>query len=83
MRASDDLGERPPCYCPMLTGSCPRHPGIPVNIPLRNTGIRLYDDLPQWPRAPYAPMRNLLRPAGRCYTLPSGNKVHVKPGCRC
>jgi hypothetical protein len=31
---------------------------------------------------PAAPV--VARPSGRyCYTLPLGNRVHVKPGCRC
>ena len=45
--------------------------------------VLAYDmGLPKWPEAPYTPMRNVF-PRKVCYTLPSGNRVHVKPGCRC
>lgn len=62
-----------------------RHPDIAVNVPLRNTGVRVYDAKPlRWPDSMFVrtPMRNAFRRAD-CYTLPSGNMVHVKPGCRC
>ena len=41
--------------------------------------------LPTWPDdvVTWTPLRDLLPRASRCYTLPSGNRVHVKPGCRC
>jgi hypothetical protein len=61
-----------------------RHPDIAVNVPLRNTAIRVYDAVPVvWPDDTYTwtPLRNRLAP--RCYSLPSGSMVHVKPDCRC
>ena len=63
-----------------------QHPDIPVFTPVRNTGILLYDMvLPKWPydAFPWVPFRNNLPRASACYRLPSGNMVHVKPGCRC
>ena len=65
------------------------HPDIPVFTPVRNTVILLYDVvLPTWPddAAPWTPFRNVFARwhSGKvCYTLPSGNMVHVKPDCRC
>jgi len=32
---------------------------------------------------PWTPMRNVIQQRSKCYTLPSGARVHVKPGCRC
>lgn len=49
-------------------------------------GVLVYDMvLPTWPDGVYewTPMRNVFRGGSRCYSLPSGNMVHVKPGCRC
>jgi hypothetical protein len=75
----------PPCACPSLAGPCPAHPDIPVHVPLRNTGVLVYDMvLPKWPDGAesWTPLRDILRRSG-CYRLASGAKVHVKPGCRC
>jgi len=66
-----------------------QHPDIPVFTPVRNTGILLYDlVLPKWPEDVewWTPFRNVFPRwhSGKvCYPLPSGNMVHVKPGCRC
>jgi hypothetical protein len=67
-----------------------RHPDIPVFTPIRNEGVLIYDMvLPKWPGpegVPWTPMRNAFARwhSGKiCYTLPSGNIVHVKPDCRC
>ena len=46
----------------------------------------IYDAVtPIWPkRATWTPMWDTCGSPGKaCYTLPSGNMVHVKPGCRC
>jgi len=32
---------------------------------------------------PWTPMRNVIQQRSKCYTLPGGARVHVKPGCRC
>jgi len=65
-----------------------RHPDIPVAIPLRNehSGVLVYDMvLPKWPEAAeyWTPFRDRIPRAAKCYPLPSGNMVHVKPDCRC
>jgi len=52
-----------------------------------DNGILTYDYVPpKLPDAPWTPMRNIFSRwhSGKvCYALPSGNMVHVKPGCRC
>ena len=69
-----------------------RHPDIPVAVPVRNLiglpdgAVLTYDMvLPRWPydAFPWTPFRDRLPRASACYRLPSGNMVHVKPGCRC
>ena len=49
--------------------------------------VRTYDMvLPAWRPYdvhPWTPMRNVIPRASKCYSLPSGARVHVKPGCRC
>lgn len=66
-----------------------RHPDIAVNVPLRDNSIRAYDAVPLWwPDGMFVwtPFRNVFarwHSGKTCYTLPSGNMVHVKPGCRC
>ena len=60
------------------------------DMPMRNehAGVRGYDAVPmEWPgEPPWTPFRNVFSRwhSGKvCYTLPSGNMVHVKPDCRC
>jgi hypothetical protein len=39
-----------------------------------------------WVRIGQTPLQNVFprwHSGNVCYTLPSGNRVHVKPGCRC
>jgi hypothetical protein len=62
-----------------------RHPDIPVNVPVRNTGIAMYDAvLPKWPRGElWTPFRDRIPRAAGCYRMASGAMVHVKPDCRC
>lgn len=57
----------------------------PVNVPLRNTGIAVFDAvLPKWPRGElWTPFRDRLPRATSCYQTASGAMVHVKPECRC
>jgi hypothetical protein len=66
----------------------PGEPGVCEGAigPLAQTGVFIYDMVPpKWPddAVPWTPYRNRLPRASQCYSLPSGNKVHVKPGCRC
>lgn len=50
-------------------------------------GVIGFPVLPCWPDGtPWAPFRNVFprwRSGKACYPLPSGNMVHIKPGCRC
>ena len=90
-RVSDEVRAARHCLpgCDRLDGHDGRDPGACMANglgPLRETGILIYDmDLPTWPddTVTWTPMRDRIPRASKCYTLPSGNRVHVKPGCRC
>lgn len=65
-----------------------RHPDVPVNVPVRNKGIEVFDMvLPESYTGPFwAPFRDggLTSPLpAKCYRMASGAMVHVKPECRC
>ena len=69
-------------------GTCATNDPQPVYvpiIPMQNKRILAYDMvLPKWPEGPpWAPFRNRLPRASRCYRLASGAPVHIKPDCRC
>lgn len=83
----------------VITNLCPLHDpmdGLLVERPVQFTGLLSvlgdgdvvgYDGGPVgWPDPPWTPLRNVFPRwhSGKvCYPLPSGNMVHIKPGCRC
>lgn len=72
--------------CGTCAESDPRPVFTAVRHALAQTGVLLYDMvLPAWPgdAAPWAPFRNRIPRATKCYAMASGAMVHVRPGCRC
>ena len=67
--------------------TCAAEDPRPVHVPVRNArpGVLTYDAvLPKWPQGElWTPFRDRIPRAAKCYSLPSGAMVHVRPECRC